>query len=123
MSTVQTPILVPKSLLPTSKSTPPAVNTWPTQVTCQPSKFDSFDVKYGSFSTVDAFFVSLTDLLHDPMIQIEFELDTLENLLKEISSQNARLTHHVLIASKSDPDMHMYHEAIMATGKQDFVMQ
>ena len=54
------------------------------------------------------------------MIQFEFELDTLENVLKEISSQKDRLTHHILIASKSNPDMRMYHEAIMATGKQDF---
>ena len=56
------------------------------------------------------------------MTQKEFELDTMENMLKQVASTKKTLTAHLFafVASKSDPDTLLYHEAMMASDKQDF---
>ena len=85
-----------------------------------PSKYDAYNVKFGSLSSVEAFFATLPDLLQDPMAQKEFELDALDDLLQHVSSNNTSLTYHAFIASKSDPDTLIYHEAMISTDKQEF---
>ena len=100
--------------------TPPSVYSRPARITRRPSKFDVFDVKYGSLSSVEAFFATLPDLLRDPAAQREFELDTLENLIQQLSADNETLTYNAFIASKSDLETLMYHEAMMAMYKQEF---
>ena len=56
------------------------------------------------------------------MTQKEFDLETMENMLKQVTSTKETLTTHLFafVASKSDPDTLMYHEAMMASDKQEF---
>lgn len=86
----------------------------------QPSNFDSYDVKYGSLSLVNALFATLPDLLWDPIAQTEFELDTLDAMLQQVSSNNASLTNNAFMALKSDLDTLMYHEDMIAMDNQEF---
>ena len=54
------------------------------------------------------------------MAQKEFELDATDDLLQQVSPNNDSLTNHAFIASNSDLDTLIYHEAMMATYKQEF---
>jgi hypothetical protein len=96
------------------------VSPRPSRIRRRPTKFDNFDVKYGSLSTVEAFFSSLPDLLRDPSAQKEYELDTLESILHQACQPNELISLLAFVASKSDPDTLMYHEAMMAPDKDDF---
>ena len=93
-----------------------------TRIKHRPSRYDAFDVKYGSLSATNAYFACLPDILRDPTEQREFEIDTFERMLLQVTSTNKMLTPQLFafVASKSDPDTLMYHEAMMANDKQDF---
>ena len=116
--------------LPTTTSIPqiPAehtlatASTRPTRIHRRPSRFDAFDVKYGTLSAISAYFALLPDILREPTEQKEFELDALEAMLQQVTSTDKMLTIQpfAFTASKSDPDTLMYHEAMMADDKQDF---
>ena len=94
----------------------------PVRIRSRPTKYNAFDVKYGTLSAVNAYFAMLPDILRDPITQKEFELDTMENMLKQVASTMETLTTNLFafVASKSDPDTLMYHEAMMASDKQEF---
>ena len=86
----------------------------------RPIKFNDFDVKYGSLSTVDAFFATLPDILRDPIAQKEYELNNLESAINLSKSLGESFSLSAFAASKSDPDTLMYHEAMMASDKELF---
>ena len=89
------------------------------RVWTRPIKFNDFDVKCGSLSTVDAFFATLPDILRDPIAQKEYELNHLESATNLSKSLGESLSLSAFVASKSDPDL-MYHEAMMASDKELF---
>ena len=113
----RTSIFQPPMDGPTKPDTPR-----PVRIRSRPTKYNAFDVKYGTLSAVNAYFAMLPDILRDPITQKEFELDTMENMLKQVASTKETLTTHLFafVASKSDPDTLMYHEAMMASDKQEF---
>jgi hypothetical protein len=86
----------------------------------RPVKFASFDVSYGALSAVDAFFAALPDSLRDPFAQTEYEIDNLERQLTELVTAGTLPTIAAFVASKSDPDTLMYHEAMMDSDKEAF---
>ena len=90
------------------------------RIRTRPVKFSDFDVTYGSLSTVDAFFASLPDTLRDCIAQKEFELDSLASAIKLSKELGEPFSASAFVASKSDPDTLMYHEAMMASDKESF---
>jgi hypothetical protein len=91
------------------------------------TRIRSKPIKYGRFvgsdlpSDADSYFASLTNMLRDPTSQKEYALDELQFVLDNACVLPDSLsTFFIGLASKSDPDTLMYHEAMMAIDKREF---
>ena len=105
---------------PAPEALPRADTTRPSRIRRKPIKLNDYELAYGSFAEANSYFANLPDVLRDTLSQKEHELDELEFFLADCRVSNVDLTSYVYLASKSDPDTLMYHEAMMAIDKVEF---
>ena len=102
------------------RSSAPILRERSTRVRSKPITFGRF-VGSNLPSDADSYFAALTDTLRDPISRAEYLLDELQCVLDNAHVMPDSLsTFFVGLASKSDPDTLMYHEAMMAIDKCEF---
>ena len=114
------PVKSPPPTPAIKQSLPEQQPSRPSRVRRKPIKLNDYELAYGSFAEANSFFANLPDVLRDSLSQKEYELDELEFFLTDYSVSNVDPTSFVYLASKSDPDTLMYHEAMMAIDKVEF---
>ena len=101
----------------------PVTSSRPARAKRKPIRLHDYELSYGSLGEANSYFANLPSLLRDPTSQKGHQLDQLQILLSYCSLNNDlsdSIPLSAFIASKSDPDTLMYHEAMMAFDKADF---